>query len=109
MIKRISLVWKLPELSRSAFREIWLGEHAEVAKRLPKLREYIVDFVDEAPDGAPDAVTTLRFDTRSDLDAAFSDPHLSADLLRTRDQFAASVQIMLVDECTVYGGKGAIR
>jgi hypothetical protein len=31
MIKRISLVWKRPELSDVEFRRIWLGEHVEYA------------------------------------------------------------------------------
>jgi uncharacterized protein (TIGR02118 family) len=101
MIKRISLVWKRPELTREAFREIWLGEHAVVAQRLPGLREYTIDFVHEAPEGAPDAVVTVGFDTRAALDAAFSISDLKAELLRTREQFAAQVQLLFVDECTV--------
>jgi uncharacterized protein (TIGR02118 family) len=101
MVKRISLVWRRSELTRESFREIWLGEHAVLAQRLPGLREYTIDFVHEAPEGAPDAVATVWFDTREALDAAFSIPDLKAELLRTRDQFAASVQLLFVDECTV--------
>ena len=101
MIKRTSLVWKRPELSDAEFRRIWLGEHAEYAKKLPRVREYTIDFVTEAPHGAPSGIATLRFDTREDLEAAFSDPHLKENLLRTRDQFAREVQVMIVDECMV--------
>ena len=53
MIKRISLVWKRPELSDTQFRRIWLGEHVEYAKQLPGVREYTIDFVTAAPEGAP--------------------------------------------------------
>jgi len=101
MVKRISLVWKRPELTRQAFRNIWLGEHAVVAQHLPGLREYKIDFVHEAPEGAPDAVVTVCFDTREALDAAFSIPDLKAELLRTREQFASQVQLLFVDEHTV--------
>ena len=101
MVKRISLVWKRPDLTREAFRKIWLSEHAVAAKRLPGLREYVIDFVHEAPEGAPDAIVTVCFDTRASLDAAFSIPELKAELLRTRDQFASQVQLVFVDECTV--------
>ena len=102
MVKRISLVWKRPELSDAEFRHIWLGEHVEYAKQLPEIREYTIDFVTEGPKGgAPDAVATLRFDTREALDAAFSSPELKENLIRTREQFARSVQVMIVDECVV--------
>lgn len=101
MIKRISLVWKRTELSDADFRRIWLGEHVEYAKQLPGVREYTIDFATDAPNGAPDAVATLRFDTREALDAAFSDPHLKDNLMRTREQFASDVRVMIVDEHVV--------
>lgn len=101
MIKRISLVWKRPELSDAEFRRIWLGEHVELARKLPGVREYTIDFAIDAPEGAPAAVATLRFDTREALDAAFSDPYLKENLLRTREQFSRHVQVMIVDECVV--------
>lgn len=101
MIKRTSLVWKRPELSDSEFRRIWLGEHVEYAKQLPGVREYTIDFVTEAPSGTPSAIATLRFDTREALDTAFSDPHLKENLMRTREQFAAAVQVMIVEEVTI--------
>lgn len=103
MVKRISLVWKKAELTRAEFREIWLGEHVVVAKRLPGLREYAIDFVEEGGEGGPDAIATVRFDTRAALDAAFAIPELSSELRRTRDQFAASVQVIFVDECRIVG------
>lgn len=103
MVKRISLVWKKADLTRAAFREIWLGEHVEVAKRLPGLREYAIDFVEDGPEGGPDAIATVIFDSRAELDAAFAIPDISAELRRTRDQFAASVKVLFVDQCTVVG------
>jgi uncharacterized protein (TIGR02118 family) len=101
MIKRISLVWKRPELSNAEFRRIWLGEHVEYAKQLPGVREYTIDFSTGGPSGAPDAIATLRFDTREALDAAFSDPYLKDNLMRTREQFASDIQVMIVDEHVV--------
>jgi len=101
MIKRISLVWKRPELSDSEFRRIWLGEHVDYAKQLSGVREYTIDFVTDAPVGTPSAIATLRFDSREALDAAFGIPQLKENLLRTREQFAAAVQVMIVDEVTI--------
>jgi len=101
MIKRTSLVWKRPHLSDAEFRRIWLGEHVEYAKQLPGVREYTIDFVSEGPNGSPSAIATLRFDSREALEAAFSVPYLKENLLRTREQFAESVQVMIVEECAV--------
>ena len=101
MIKRISLVWKRPELSDAEFRRIWLGEHVDYAKQLPGVREYVIDFVADAPKNSPSAIATLRFDSREALEAAFSNPHLKDNLMRTREQFAQDVLVVIVDECVV--------
>lgn len=102
MIKRITLVWKRPELDAAAFRAFWLGEHVDLARKLPGLRAYSIDFVTEndAAD-APDAIATVRFDTRQALDAAFNTPGLKEGLLQTRDSFAARVEVLFVEEVSV--------
>jgi uncharacterized protein (TIGR02118 family) len=98
MIKRVSFVWKRPELSNAEFRRVWLGEHVEYAKRLVGLREYVIDFVTEGGSDGPSGIATLRFDSRQALEAALCDPALSRELKRTREQFAGAVQVMIVDE-----------
>jgi uncharacterized protein (TIGR02118 family) len=98
MIKRVSLVWKRPELSNAEFRRVWLGEHVEYAKRLVGLREYMIDFVTEGPSDGPSGIATLRFDSHEALETAFGDAALSRDLMRTREQFARAVQVMIVAE-----------
>src|SRR3981081_3260837 len=79
MIKRVSFVWKRPELSDAEFRQLWLGEHVEYAKRLEGRREYVIDFILEGPNGGPSGIATLRFDPREALESAFGDPALSLD------------------------------
>jgi uncharacterized protein (TIGR02118 family) len=101
MIKRVSLVWKRPELSDAEFRRLWLGEHVDYAKQLPGVREYVIDFVTDAPKGVPSAIATLRFESREALEAAFTDPYLKEHLSRTRQQFAEDVQVMIVEEHVV--------
>jgi uncharacterized protein (TIGR02118 family) len=101
VIKRVSLVWKRPELSDAEFRRIWLGDHVAYAKQLPGVREYTIDFVTDAPQSAPSGIATLRFDSREALDAAFKDPELKENLRRTREQFAEHVEIVIVEECIV--------
>jgi uncharacterized protein (TIGR02118 family) len=101
MIKRTSLIWKRPGLSDAEFRRIWLGEHVEYAKQLPGVREYTIDFIADASGQVPSAIATLRFDSLEALETAFSIPHLKENLLRTREQFAEAVQVVIVDECIV--------
>lgn len=100
MIRRVSLVRKRPDLTREQFLDRWAGEHAEIAKRLPGLRGYVIHVLDgEAPPIDGIAVTT--FDTREDAERAFADPELAKGLRRTRDDFALSVEVYYADEHVV--------
>jgi len=97
MIRRISLVRKRPELSREEFLARWTGEHVEIARRLPGLRGYVIQILDgDAPPYDGIAITT--FDSREAAERAFGDPELAAGLTRTRDEFAASVQVFFAEE-----------
>jgi len=107
LIKRTSLVWKRPGLSDLAFRTLWLGEHAELAKRLEGVRQYVVDFIPDAPVDLPSGIAVLRFDSHADLDRAFADEDLRGRLMETRAAFAARVEVFVVDECVVVGLEGA--
>lgn len=100
MIRRVSLVRKRPELTREEFLALWAGEHADIAKRLPGLRGYVIHVLDgEAPPVDGIAITT--FDSREDAERAFADPELAAGLRRTRDDFAASVEVYFTEEHVV--------
>lgn len=97
MIRRFSLVRKRPELSSDEFLARWTGEHVEIAKRLPRLRGYVIHLVEgEAPPYDGIAITT--FDSRADAERAFSDPGLAEGLARTRDEFASSVDVYFTTE-----------
>lgn len=74
----------------------WTGEHVELAKRLPGLRGYAIHVLDEA---APyDGIAITTFDTRADAERAFADPELAGGLARTREEFAASVEVYFAEE-----------
>ncbi len=97
MIRRLSLVRRRPELTRAEFLDRWTGEHVEIAKRLPGLRGYVIHILDgDAPPFDGIAVTT--FDSREEAERAFADPELADGLRRTRDEFAASVEVYFVEE-----------
>lgn len=100
MIRRFSLVRKRPELSRQEFLDRWTGEHVEIAKHLPGLRGYAIHILDgESPPYDGIAITT--FDSREDAERAFAFPELADGLARTRDEFAASVEVYFTEEHVV--------
>jgi uncharacterized protein (TIGR02118 family) len=97
VIRRLSLVRKRPELTRDEFLARWTGEHVEIAKQLPGLRGYVIHILDG--DAPPfDGIAVTSFATREDAERAFADPELADGLRRTRDEFAASVEVYFVEE-----------
>ena len=97
MIRRFSLVRKRPELSPEEFLARWTGEHVEIAKQLPGLRGYVIHLLDgEAP--PYDGIAITSFDSREDAERAFADPALADGLARTRDEFAAEVEVYFAEE-----------
>lgn len=97
MIRRFSLVRKLPGLSREEFVAAWKGEHVDYARRLPGLRGYVIHILDGA-DPPFDGIAITTFDSREDAERAFADPELGEGLTRTRDDFAASVEVFFAEE-----------
>jgi uncharacterized protein (TIGR02118 family) len=97
VIRRFSLVRKRPELSTEEFLARWTGEHVDIAKQLPGLRGYVIHILDGA---APpyDGIAITTFESREDAERAFADPALAKGLARTRDEFAASVEVYFAKE-----------
>ena len=101
MLKRISLVWKRAGLSDAAFRRIWLGEHAQLARRLEGLRGYSIAFPESEDPAMPDGIATTLFDSRAACERAFADKELVTGLMRTREDFAGRVVVAFADETTL--------
>lgn len=97
MIRRLSLVRKRPELTRDEFLDRWTGEHVEIAKRLSGLRGYAIHILD-GEDPPYDGIAVTTFDSREQAERAFADLELAEGLRRTRDEFAASVEVYFVEE-----------
>lgn len=99
-MRRISLVRKRADLTREEFIARWLGEHAELARRLEGLRSYTIDVL-EGDEPPYDGIAITCFDSREAAERAFADPALAAGLLRTREDFAASVEVRFTTEHVV--------
>jgi uncharacterized protein (TIGR02118 family) len=105
VIRRLSLVRKRPELTREEFLERWTGEHVDFAKRLPGLRGYVIHVLD-GDDPPYDGIAVTTFDSREDAEQAFAVPGLAEGLARTRDDFAASVQVYFSEEHVIVEEEG---
>jgi uncharacterized protein (TIGR02118 family) len=100
VIRRISLVRKRPELSREEFLARWTGEHVEIAGRLSGLRGYVIQIL-VGDDPPYDGIAITTFDSRQAAERAFADPDIAEGLSRTRDEFAASVEVFFAEEYTI--------
>ena len=97
--KRFGLLRKKPGLTREQFVAHWTTVHADMAKRLPGLRRYVINVVDRkrSPQFGYDGFSELWFDSVADHDAAFTCP-LGVELLADLDNFAESVSPVIVEE-----------
>jgi hypothetical protein len=100
VIRRISVVHRRPELDRSEFLKRWKGEHAEAAARLEGLRSYVI-YIPSDDAASFDGIAITTFDSRAAAERAFADRELASVLARTRDDFAASVEVQFVEEHTI--------
>jgi uncharacterized protein (TIGR02118 family) len=60
------------DLARPAFFDWWLGQHRELAEKLPGLRRYIISLAADAPEGSFDGMAELWYDDLAAADAAFA-------------------------------------
>lgn len=69
--KAIILLKRNETLSREAFVDWWLNEHAALAAQLPGLRKLCFNLTTNEEDPLYDGVSELWFDTRADFEAAY--------------------------------------
>ena len=103
MIKRVSLVRRLPELSRDEFVTHWSGPHVEIVRGLPGLRGLRLGVVDTwtPAEAAWDGVGELWFDSRDAAERAFATEPFASQLAADRPLFLAELQSAFVEEVTV--------
>lgn len=73
MFKAMILLTRRDDLTREAFTAWLLEEHSRLAAQLPGLRRLVYNVVEgDPPEGAPDSVAELWFDTRAAFEAAYA-------------------------------------
>ena len=83
--KRLGILRKKEGMTHEQFVSHWMTTHAELCKKLPKLRRYSVNLVDKErfPKFGYDGFSELWFDNEEDMIASFNSPEgktLLADL-----------------------------
>jgi len=106
VIKRMSLLRRLPTVSHETFTHEWRVEHARLVQRLSGVRGYRQNLVldREAPKGHPvgreampiDGIVELWFDDAASLDGAFVSPQ-GATLMMHAREFIAEITTFLVE------------
>lgn len=106
LLKRMSLLRRLPEVSPERFMQEWRVEHAHLVKRVQGVRGYRQNLVTdrEAPKGNPvayeclpiDGIVELWFDDAAAIDTAFGSPQ-GKTLMSHAREFIGEISTFLVD------------
>jgi uncharacterized protein (TIGR02118 family) len=97
--KRIGLQRRRPDLSHEQFVAHWVNVHAELAKRLPKVRRYSINVIDREryPFLGYDGFSELWFDSQADCEAAFRSPE-GVTLLADLNNYVERVDPVFIEE-----------
>jgi uncharacterized protein (TIGR02118 family) len=106
LLKRMSLLRRLPDVSPERFKHEWREEHARLVKRVAGVRGYRQNLIvhREAPKGtvvgyeglAIDGIVELWFDDAASLDAAFATPQ-GVTLMTHAREFIGEITTFLVE------------
>jgi len=106
LLKRMSLLRRLPDVSPEKFRHEWREEHARLVKRVNGVRGYRQNLIveREVPKGQPvayedlpiDGIVELWFDDTASLDAAFASPQ-GVTLMTHAREFIGEITTFLVE------------
>ena len=96
------LLKKKSTLTDEQFARYWLETHAQLAKKMPGLRKYVVNVVRRPPNKEPDynGVVELWFDDVAEMKKAFRSPE-GVTVQKDTDVFTASLTTMYIDEHTI--------
>jgi uncharacterized protein (TIGR02118 family) len=84
------------------FAKYWLDVHAPLARKMPRLRKYVVNIVKPPPNREPeyDGVVELWFDNKDDMKNAFASPEGQATQ-KDSERFASLMTTLYTDEHTI--------
>jgi uncharacterized protein (TIGR02118 family) len=100
--KRLGLVRRREDLTHEQFVKHWLGTHAVLCTKLPRLKRYSVNLVDKQrfPKFGFDGFSELWFESEEDLVASLKSPE-GVTLLADLPNFTASIEPIISVETQV--------
>src|SRR5262245_62609892 len=100
--KRLGILRKKEGMTHEQFVNHWMGTHAVMCAKLPKLRRYSVNLVDRQrfPRFGYDGFSELWFDNEEDLVAAFQSPQ-GKELLADLPNFTSAIDPIISVETQV--------
>lgn len=103
MIKRVSLVRRLPTLSHEEFVAHWTGPHVDIVRELPGVRGLRLNVVRSWTPGeaAWDGVGEVWFDSVAAAEEAFRTEPYATRLAEDRKLFLGAAQTAFVEELTI--------
>jgi uncharacterized protein (TIGR02118 family) len=112
LIKRMSLLRRLPDVSPEKFKHEWRVEHARLVRETPGMQGYRQNLITEreVPKGTRvghdqlpiDGIVELWFDSTESLDAAFASPQ-GVKLMAHARVFIAEITTFLVERHLIVG------
>lgn len=107
LLKRMSLLRRLPDVSPEKFKYEWREEHAHLVKRVDGVRGYRQNLIvgRQVPKGVPagyedlpiDGIVELWFDDTDSINKAFSSPQ-GLTLMTHAREFIAEISTFLVEQ-----------
>ena len=96
--KLMILLNKKENMTDETFAEYWLTTHAPSAKKMPRLRKYVVNVVKRPPNKAPEynGVVELWFDDKESIRTAFASPEGQATQKDT-EKFTSKITTMHIE------------
>lgn len=85
-------------MARPDFVAYWLGPHAEIARRIPLIRGYVINLIEDPDLAGWDGIAETWFDTREDAVRAFETGPVAAELTADRPKFLDQVVVVSVEE-----------
>ena len=104
MFKLIILLKKRENRTNTEFTKYWLEMHAPIAKKMPELKKYVLNVVQQPPDREPeyDGVVEMWFDDTESMKRAFASPEGQATQ-KDAQQFASKMTTLFIDEHAILG------
>ncbi|MGH7716114.1 MAG: EthD family reductase [Vulcanimicrobiaceae bacterium] len=99
MVKRISLIRRVPGMSDEAFERYWLNEHIKITKQYPGLKKYIINITDRrlSPDAEWDGFSELWYDSVENMRLAYTG-EIGQRSKEDEKNFIGEISVMVIEE-----------